>query len=378
LVNQITEMIKRALSAQIKSQMGSGKAIVLIGPRQVGKTTLIQTLLADIPHAYWDGDDALLRGTLNQAHTGTLKMLLGTHTTLFIDEAQRIENAGLLIKILVDQFKHVQVLVSGSSALTLKAELLEPLTGRMWLHTLYPISWGEWEAQVGHLGAIGLLENQLVTGMYPEVLNHPNQAQERIKQLTEGYLYRDVLAMAQIKKPQVLDKLLRALAHQVGAEVSYNELAQLLGVDKNTVAKYIDLLIKSYVVFPLGSYSGNLRNEIKRKQKMYFWDNGLRNAILGDFTPWAMRQDQGALWENFLISERLKRNSYHNHWVSSYFWRNINQQEIDYLEYHQGRLYAYEIKWSPKANVRTPKNFKAEYQTEVTRIDRSNFSPLLQ
>jgi predicted AAA+ superfamily ATPase len=371
-------MIKRALSTQITSQMGSGKAIVLIGPRQVGKTTLIQTLLADIPHAYWDGDDALLRGTLNQAHTGTIKMLLGTHTTLFIDEAQRIENAGLLIKILVDQFKHVQVLVSGSSALTLKAELLEPLTGRMWLHTLYPISWGEWEAQVGHLEGIRLLENQLVTGMYPEVLNHPDQAQERIKQLTEGYLYRDVLAMAQIKKPQVLDKLLRALAHQVGAEVSYNELAQLLGVDKNTVAKYIDLLIKSYVLFPLGSYSGNLRNEIKRKQKMYFWDNGLRNAILGDFTPWAMRQDQGALWENFVISERLKRNSYQNHWAPSYFWRTIHQQEIDYLEYHQGRLYAYEIKWSPKANVRTPKNFKAEYQTEVTRIDRSNFSPLLQ
>jgi predicted AAA+ superfamily ATPase len=358
--------------------MGSGKAIVLIGPRQVGKTTLIQSILTGTPHAYWDGDDALLRGTLNQAHTGTLKMLLGAHTTLFIDEAQRIEHIGLLIKILVDQFKHVQVLVSGSSALSLKAELLEPLTGRMWLHTLYPISWGEWQAEVGYLEGLRLLENQLVTGMYPEVLSHPNQAQERVKQLTEGYLYRDVLAMAQIKKPQVLDKLLRALAHQMGAEVSYNELAQLLGVDKNTVRKYIDLLVKSYVIFPLGSYSGNLRNEIKRKQKIYFWDNGLRNAILGDFTPWPMRQDQGALWENFLISERLKRNSYKNYWGQSFFWRTTDQQEIDYLEYHQGALKAYEIKWNPKARVHTPKNFKEEYNTDVTRIDRDNFNSLLE
>lgn len=371
-------MFNRVIKPQIENRFGGGKAIVLIGPRQVGKTTLIHAILENKPHLFLDGDDPTVRSLLKSPNTEQLKSIIGEHTVVFIDEAQRIENIGLTLKIITDQFKGVQLLVSGSSAFELKNLTNEPLTGRKWQYHLFPISWQEFETNLGYVKAIQQLEQRLLFGMYPDVLNNLGDETEILKTLTDSYLYKDILAFNNIKKPEVLEKLLQALAYQVGQEVSYNELSQLLGIDKNTVNSYIDILENSYVVFRLPSFSKNLRNEIKRNQKIYFYDNGVRNAIINDFRPLELRQDKGALWENFLISERLKLNNYSKNLAQSYFWRTTAQQEIDYIETTADKLTAFEFKWSAKAKVKIPKTFEKTYSTKVKIIDCDNFTSFLK
>ncbi|MFK7832183.1 MAG: ATP-binding protein [Winogradskyella sp.] len=370
-------MFNRVLKSQIENRFGSGKAIILIGPRQVGKTTLLHSILEHQPHLFLDGDDPTIRALLKSPNTEQLKSIISDNTTVFIDEAQRIQNIGLTLKLITDQFKNVQLLVSGSSAFELKNLTNEPLTGRKWQYYLFPISWEEFEAKLSYVKAYQQLEQRLLFGMYPDVLNHLGDEIELLKTLTDSYLYKDILAFNSIKKPEVLEKLLQALAYQTGQEVSYNELSQLLGIDKNTVNSYIDILENSYVIFRLPSFSKNLRNEIKRNQKIYFYDNGMRNAILNDFRPLELRQDKGALWENFLISERLKLNSYHKTLAQSYFWRTTSQQEIDYIETKAGELNAFEFKWSAKSKVKIPKTFEKTYNTKVEIIDRENFTGFL-
>jgi hypothetical protein len=217
------------------------------------------------------------------------------------------------------------------------------------------------------------LEQRLLYGMYPDIINNLGEEIEILKTLTDSYMYKDVLAFNNLKKPEVLEKLLQALAYQIGHEVSYNELSKLLGIDKNTVNTYINLLINSYVIFKLPSFSKNLRNEIKRNQKIYFYDNGIRNAIISDFRPLETRQDKGSLWENFLISERLKSNSYHNNYAHSYFWRTTRQQEIDYVETCNEKISAFEFKWNIKAKTKIPKTFENTYNTSVSIINKDNF-----
>lgn len=366
-------MFKRVLEEKIVNKIDKGKAILVIGPRQVGKTTLVNSILKNREHLFLDGDDYTVRNLLTNPNTEELKSIIGKHNTLFIDEAQRIENIGLTLKIITDQFKDVQLIVSGSSAFELNNQISEPLTGRKWEYKLFPISWQELETGVGYLKAEQQLELRILYGMYPDVINNPGDEIEILRQLTNSYLYKDILAYSGIRKPQVLEKLLRALAMQLGSEVSFNELAKLVGVDKNTVANYIDILEKGYVVFRLSSFSRNLRNEIKNNQKIYFYDTGVRNTIIGNFNPLENRSDKGGLWENFLIIERFKKLSYDISLANSYFWRTIQQQEIDYVEEISGKITGYEFKWSEKAKTKLPQSFRDVYNASVEIIHRNNF-----
>ncbi len=366
-------MYERTLTEIIKSKVGRGKAILLIGPRQVGKTTLIKAQLVEGNYLFLDADDPTVRELLNNPNTEQLKSIIGKNKVVFIDEAQRISGIGLTLKILVDQFKDVQLYVSGSSSFDLSNELNEPLTGRKWEYELFPISWEEYQNRHGYLVAEQQLENRLLYGFYPDVLNNPGEEKEILKQLVNSYLYRDILAYSKIRKPEILEKLVQSLALQVGNEVNYNELAQIVNVDKNTISTYIDILQKGYVVFKLGSYSGNLRNEIKKNKKVYFYDNGVRNMILGNFNGLNLRQDTGALWENFLISERVKQNVYKDNLARLYFWRTKQQQEVDLVEEKAGKLSGYEFKWNAKQKIKLPKTFIETYKAEEKVIDKTNF-----
>jgi predicted AAA+ superfamily ATPase len=370
-------MLQRTLKDTIISKLGKGKAILVIGPRQVGKTTLIREVLKESPYLFLDGDIPAVRESLTAPSIQTLKTILGNHRYVFIDEAQRIHNIGITLKIIVGNFQDVQLVVSGSSAFELNASINEPLTGRKWEYELFPISWQELEVNGGYLYALQQLESRMVYGSYPEVINHPGEEVELLNELAGSYLYKDILSFGGIRKPEILEKILRALAFQVGNEVSYNEIAQLVGIDKNTVSNYINLLEQSFVIFSLTSFSRNLRNEVRTNKKVYFYDNGIRNAIIQNFNPLELRQDVGALWENFLIAERKKRNAYKRNFVNSYFWRNFQQQEVDYVEEGNGEVKGFEFKWNPKANTKVPSIFETAYHTRVEIVNRENFRDFL-
>lgn len=371
-------MYNRTLFNRISAKIGKGKAIILLGPRQVGKTTLINQILEGKPHLFLDADDPATRLALTEPTTAQLRVVLANHDIVFIDEAQRIPNIGITLKLITDQFKNIQLLVSGSSSFDLNNEIQEPLTGRKWSYELLPISWTEYENKVGFIQAEQDLENRMQFGFYPDVLNSTGDEIEVLQNLVNSYLYKDILAFGNIRKPEILEKLVRALAFQVGNEVSYNELSQVVGIDKNTVSNYIDLLEKTFVVFRLGSYSRNLRNEIRRNQKIFFYDTGVRNMVIGNFQPLELRSDIGALWENFLMAERLKFHTYEKgDYTKMYFWRTVSQQEIDLVEERDGMLSAFEFKWKPKKTIKTPRAFKNAYGVDINVIDRNNFRELL-
>jgi predicted AAA+ superfamily ATPase len=366
-------MYLRYLEKIINKRVGSGKAIVLIGSRQVGKTTLIETILKNKDYLLLDGDDPRTRTLLTEPNTEQIRSILGGYKYIFIDEAQRIKGIGLTMKIITDRFKDVQLFTSGSSSFDLSNQINEPLTGRKWEYQLYPISWEEYEQHHGYLYSEQQLENRLLFGFYPDVLNNPDDEIGVLKNLVNSYLYKDILSFANVQKPEILDKLVQALALQIGSEVNYSELAQIVNADKNTVSKYIDILQKGYIIFKLGSFSRNLRNEIKMNKKIYFYDNGIRNMVIGNFNPLDLRADKGALWENFLISERIKQIEYNQSLARTYFWRTKQQQEVDFVEEHSGKIYGYEFKWSNKKKVKLPKTFIETYNAESKVIDRNNF-----
>lgn len=366
-------MIIRDLLAEIQKVTGKGKAIIVIGPRQVGKTTLIKSILSDKEFLFLNGDDKTIVEALRGAGEFQIKRIVGNFTNVFVDEAQKIENIGNILKIITDLMPQVQLYVSGSSSLEINQAMQESLTGRKFEFEMFPISWSEFERNVGYLSAENQLEHRIIFGMYPDVINQPEMELQVLQNLTKSYLYQDILALTGIRKPEILDRLLVALALQMGSEVSYNELAQLLQIDKGTVLKYIDLLEKSYIVFTLQSFSRNLRNEIKNNRKVYFYDNGIRNAILNNFNPLEIRQDKGALWENFLLAERVKRNMYGGHYCRSYFWRTQTQQEIDYIEDFGGAIHSFEFKWKNTKRVHFQLKFMETYQSTPVVIDRNNF-----
>lgn len=370
-------MINRSIESSLISKLGKGKAIIIVGPRQVGKTTLIKTILRNEEYLFLDADDPIIRNLLTNPNIEQLKSIIGKSKIVFIDEAQRIENIGITLKIITDQFKDVQLVVSGSSAFELTGKINEPLTGRKWEYQLFPISWKEFEDDIGFVKAAQQLEIRILYGMYPDVINNTSEAFEVLKELANSYLYKDILAFSKIRKPEILEKLLQALALQIGNEVSYNELSQLLGIDKNTVSNYIDILEKAFVIFKLKSFSRNLRNEIKTNQKIYFYDTGIRNMIIGNFNALELRQDKGALWENFLISERIKKNNYEKSLARPYFWRTVQQQEVDYVEETAGKITGYEIKWNEKAKFKIPKLFNETYNAKTEVINRENFRAFL-
>jgi predicted AAA+ superfamily ATPase len=365
--------IKRILKTTLIEQFNSGKAIVLIGPRQVGKSTLIREILKQQEYLFLDGDDFKVQQQLIEPNTNYLKRLIGDKKIVFIDEAQRIKNIGITSKIIIDQFKEVQLILSGSSAFELNNEINEPLTGRKWEYNLYPISFQELEQTIGFSEVSKQLEQRIIYGMYPDALNYIGKEKEVLENLINSYLYKDILMLSGIKKADVLQKLTQALALQIGNEVSYNELSQLIGVNKETISSYIDLLEKAYVLFRVNPFSRNLRNEIKTNRKIYFYDTGLRNALISNFNQLELRQDKGALWENFLISERLKHLKYHKLYTKTYFWRTAQQQEIDWIEEIDGKITAYEFKWKSKKKVKFPQKFIEAYQAKVKVIDTDNY-----
>ncbi len=366
-------MYLRYLSDKIEKRIGSGKAIVVIGPRQVGKTTLIESILGTKDYLLLDGDDPKTRTLLTEPNTEQIRTILGKYKIVFIDEAQRIEGIGLAMKIITDRFKDVQLFTSGSSSFDLSNKINEPLTGRKWEYQLFPISWEEYEKHHGYLYAEQQFENRLLYGFYPDVLNNTGDEINILRNLVNSYLYKDILSYSDMRKPEVLDKLVQALALQVGSEVNYSELAQIVNVDKNTISKYIDILQKGYIIFKLGSFSRNVRNEIKTNKKIYFYDNGVRNMVIGNFNPIELRTDKGALWENFLISERVKQIEYKQSLARTYFWRTKQQQEVDFVEEKGGKIFGYEFKWEKKKNTKLPKTFTESYNAESNIIDKENF-----
>lgn len=363
-------MVKRALQQILEEKVDFKKTIVVLGPRQVGKTTLITKiangLAADI--LYINGDDPSIRLAWNNPTQSFIKNYIGNYKIVVIDEAQRLENIGLSAKMIIDAGKDVQLFITGSSALEIANKINEPLTGRKWEYRLYPLSWNELKNQYSFAKIHSRLEDFLITGMYPDVINNPGNAIETLTNLAGSYLYKDILESGGIRRPEALLKLLQALAWQVGNEVSYNELSQIAGIDKVTVSTYIDLLEKSFVIFRLNPFARNLRNEISTSRKIYFYDNGVRNTIINNFAPIAQRNDIGALWENFIISERKKNLAYSGFYGNTYFWRNTLKAEIDYIEEQDGKIAVFEIKWNPKVKVKFPNAFMEKYQPSTTQV----------
>ena len=373
-------MIPRLLTDKLLKKMNDHKSLIILGPRQSGKTTLVRSLTDQVktPFLWWNGDDFQVRSMLSVLSLANLQSLIGSSPLLIIDEAQRIENIGLCIKMIVDNIPGVKVIATGSSAFELANRINEPMTGRKWEYILLPFSWKELVNYHGIMKENSSLHQRMIYGYYPEVINNPGSEKDILKQLADSYLYKDILTWEKIHKPDRMEKLARALAFQVGNQVSYHELGQITGLDNQTVEKYIDLLEKAFIVYRLGSLSRNLRNELKSSRKIYFYDNGIRNALINSFNPIEMRDDTGALWENFLMTERLKYIHTHDFWCNRYFWRTHAQQEIDYLEEYDGRLHAFEFKWNPKAKGKVPSAFlKAYPENENAIITLENFSSFL-
>lgn len=368
-------MIQRILEQRIRERLFKGKAILLMGPRQTGKTTLLHALFDGESGVKWlNGDDPETRLLLEEVTTLKWKRILGDCKILVLDEAQRIADIGLKLKLITDQIPEVQVVASGSSAFELANRVNEPLTGRKWAYHLFPLSYAEMEAHHGFVEEHKRIPERLVYGYYPEVANHPGEEQAVLSQLMDSFLYKDILMWERIQKPEKLTRLLQALAYQVGNEVSYHELGQIVDLDNQTVENYITLLEQTFILFRLPPLSRNLRKELKRKRKIYFYDNGLRNAVIAQFQPLELRQDAGALWENWLISERKKALHYRGMHANTFFWRTQDQQEIDYIEERDGKMWAYEMKWSPKAKASFSKTFIQAYpEHELQLIHRDNF-----
>jgi hypothetical protein len=368
-------MIQRQLKQIIESYLFKGKTNVIYGARQTGKTTLLEQMLEPYrgDTLFLNGDDADIRGMLSDLNATKLIPIIGKSKIVVVDEAQRIPETGLALKIIHDNFKDVQLIATGSSSFELANNISEPHTGRKFEFTLYPLSFGEMVEHHGFLTEKRLLEHRLIYGYYPDIALNVGQETKLLKSLASTYLSKDLLTLDTIKKPVLLEKILSALALQIGNEVSDNELAQLLNSDKETVEKYIDLLEKTCIIFRLGALSRNVRNEIKQGRKIYFYDNGIRNAILGNFSVLSSRTDKGALWENFLISERFKFLGNNELDVKSWFWRTTQQQEIDYIEEHSGKLLAWEFKWNSKKEVRLSKTFNNAYpNTEFQVVTPEN------
>lgn len=372
-------MITRTLEKIVLDRLNTGKAIILLGARQVGKTTLLKTLFGDSEDVLWlNGDEMDVQSLFANGSASRFRAIFGNKKTILIDEAQRITDIGLRLKLITDQIPEVQLIATGSSSFELANQINEPLTGRKWEYKMYPISYGEMVAHHGLLEEKRMLPHRMVYGYYPDVVNNPGMEKDILKQLSDSYLYKDILLWEHVKKPEGLMKLLQALAFQVGSQVSYNELSQLCGLDAKTVEKYIVLLEQTFIIFRLGSFSRNLRNELKSSRKIYFYDNGIRNALIANFNHLELRQDIGALWENFLFSERMKKLHYSQKWVNSWYWRTKEQKEIDCIEESDGQLTAYEFKWNPSAKYKIPKLFLETYAgSRFQLVHRENMDDFL-
>lgn len=371
-------MIKRILETTIEQRLWRGKAIILLGARQVGKTTMLKKLLQERDDVLWlNGDEQDVRNMFENASSTMLNTIIGKKKIIVVDEAQRITDIGLGLKLITDNISDVQVIATGSSSFDLSNKTKEPLTGRKLEYWMFPLSFSELVAHQGLLEEKRLLTHRLIYGSYPDVVNNVGDERMVLTELADSYLYKDILMFDRIKKSDKLMKLLQALAFQIGSEVSYNELAQTCGLDPKTVECYVTLLEQSYIVFRLGSFSRNLRNELKFSRKIYFWDCGIRNAVIGNYQMVESRMDTGALFENYILAERLKKLSYEKSYAKSYFWRSKSKQEIDYIEDIDGQISAVEIKWNPNRKAALPLSFARSYGDAnfkvITRENYDNF-----
>lgn len=354
-------MIDRTIANSIEKDFSRGKIIVITGARQVGKTTLLESFASrftKVLNLNCDNYDDRL--DLENRRSTELRNLIGNSDFVMIDEAQRVNDIGLTLKMLADLKLNIPILVTGSSSFELNNAINEAATGRFFDYKMYPFSVSELAAHTSRREEGRLLEKRLIFGAYPDVVTHPEDARRIVSNLANNYLYRDLLGYKGVKKPELLQKLVVALALQVGSEVSYNELSKTLCADKETIENYIDLLEKCFVVFKLSSFSRNIRTEIKKGKKVYFYDNGIRNAVINNFAPLELRNDKGALWENYIVSERIKKLKNTGNYAQCYFWRTNTQQEIDLIEELDGQIYAYEFKWKDE-KAKVPESFIQAY-----------------
>jgi predicted AAA+ superfamily ATPase len=368
-------VLPRTIQEKIETSLFKGKIIIVYGPRQVGKTTLIKEIQKrrSEKSIYLNCDEPDIRQMLTDVTSTEIKEFVGKNRLVFIDEAQRVKNIGITLKLIIDNFPDIQAVATGSSSFDLSNKIAEPLTGRKYEFYLYPFSIEELSQIYSDIEIKRILEKRILFGMYPEIVRGDNESAVQLRSITESYLFQDVLQYQQIKNPDVLERLLQALALQVGNEVSYNELSAIAGIDKKTVANYIQVLEKAFVIFRLMPYSRNIRNELKKLRKIYFFDTGIRNALINNFNSFNLRQDVGSLWENFIVSERIKFNNNHSIFKNIYFWRTHGQQEIDFLEEADGELHGFEFKWNKKT-FRKPRVFLDAYPgSTVELINKNNF-----
>jgi len=324
--------------------------------------------IADVKYLTLNADEPDVRDLLQEATSTRLRTFIGNNKIVFIDEAQRIANIGLTLKLLIDEIPDIQVIATGSSSLELNSSIAEPLTGRKFQFNLLPLSFSELASYHGLLKERRFLEHRMVYGSYPDIVTSTGQEEELLRLLADSYLFKDLLNLEGIKKPALLEKIVKALALQLGSEVSFQEIGRLVGADSHTVERYIDLLEKAFVLFRLPSYNRNVRNEIKKGRKIYFFDNGIRNAMIGNFLPVNKRTDTGALWENYLVSERFKILANKGINAASYFWRTSQQQEIDYIEEQNQMFLACEFKWNPTKKKSFPATFQRAYPEADLRL----------
>lgn len=367
-------MIQRIQKEQIEKLLSGDKAIIILGARQVGKSTLLNQLFTSKDDVMWlNGDEWDVRQMLENMTSTRIRSLIGQKKWVVIDEAQRIPNIGLKMKLITDQVPNVQVVATGSSSFQLASQVNEPLTGRKREFHIAPLSYQEMVNHTSLLDEHRMIPHRMVYGYYPEVVTSPGDEQDVLRELSNSYLYKDILSLDNINKPDKLSLLLQALARQIGEQVSYNEVGQLIGLNPKTVEKYIDVLEKSFILFRLGSLARNLRNELKVSRKIYFWDLGIRNAIIANFQQVELRNDIGALWENFAITERLKLLNIKGSFANKWFWRTQQQQEIDYIEEENGQFNSFEFKWNAKkAHVKQPKRFSDAYTDSTFTVVTSD------
>lgn len=372
--------IQRQIRGTIDAKLFSGKAILILGARQVGKTTFLKKVFKDYPDtSIWiNADNPEERELLNNINDAKAKALFKPGTIVAIDEAQRLTNSGLTLKIIHDSCPGIQLIATGSSAFEISDKISEALTGRKWAFKMFPISIAELVDYKGRFDVLRELETRLIYGNYPDVINHPGDEKEILLELISDYLYKDIFSLKEIRKPDILEKIVKALAYQVGSQVSYREISNMAGVDKGTVERYIYMLEQAFVIFRLPSYAKNLRNELSKSKKIFFYDNGILNAVLNQFSPLSFRNDVGKLWENFLVSERIKLLHNNRNFRNSYFWRTTRQQEVDYIEELESRILAFEFKWINKKKHKFPQTFLEAYPNSNNMlVDKENFLDFL-
>jgi len=372
-------LISRSIASQVREGLEPGKIVVIYGPRQVGKTTLVKQLLSDFTQKESlsiNADQLKYRQLLESQDLQTLAGLMKGYRIVVIDEAQRVKDIGINLKIMADNFTETKFLVTGSASLDLANKINEPLTGRKKTFILYPLSVYELNGYFGTFETKTQLERWLIYGGYPEIVLQTNieARQNLLAEIIGNYLYRDLLDLGEVKKPGKLVDLLRLLAFQIGAEVAISELASNVAIDRITVEKYLDLLEQSFVIFKVGGFSRNLRKEIAKTSRYYFWDNGIRNALIENFNPLNIRNDKGQLWENFVMVERRKMHQEQKIRTNTYFWRTYDQKEIDLIEESGGHLGGFEIKWSGDMRPATKKEFLGAYpDAKLDCITTENF-----